>query len=439
MKKWVVVLAISLLVAFPAFPFVNGIIMERTVKRTIENINQMYADTGSDMRLDILEYNRGLFDTRVQWRVDFGSLAGIYMKEILLVEKADHGFLGISSETSLEKNIWYSDWVKTKLGGKDPLKIRTRYSATGPIASVVTLDAFSMETGKKSLNIGALEFNVSIDKAFEFFSTHGRWEGLFEETGKMGPLTFEIVHTKIPNLIWQGKGSMVMDEFTSDEQGASIGLSDISCSYNISADPDHQKMNMGMVMTAGGVEFDGNPLSKWVIDLGLKHVDIQAYEALVRLYYQVLNKSMAQTRSGLSTGEIGTIVRKTMKRNVPQFVSGLEKLLKKDFEIRMSKLNLELPQGKIKGRFSLGLKQDVTMVQCLMLAAQPDLALDIFFLQSDISLPLALVGDRQDLIFPMFQGMKTGLFVHGGDRLTHRAETRDNRLYLNGQEVVLEF
>jgi len=128
-----------------------------------------------------------------------------------------------------------------------------------------------------------------------------------------------------------------------------------------------------------------------------------------------------------------------MKRNVPQFVSGLEKLLKKDFEIRMSKLNLELPQGKIKGRFSLGLKQDVTMVQCLMLAAQPDLALDIFFLQSDISLPLALVGDRQDLIFPMFQGMKTGLFVHGGDRLTHRAETRDNRLYLNGQEVVLEF
>jgi len=442
MKKLVIVLAVLILAALPALPFVNGILMERTVTGAFENLNQMYADTGSDMHIEIIEYDRGLFDTYLECRVNFGSLAGVYgVKDMVLVEKANHGFLGISSETSLEKNLWYSDWVKTKLNGKDPLKIRTAYSATGPIVSTVTMDGFPMETDKTPLNIGAFEFKVSVDKAFASFTTKGRWEGLVEnETNKMGPVTFEADHTRLTNLIWAGKGAMSMENFTADEDGVSLALSDLSCTYDLTADPDHKKMSMGMGMNAGNIEFDGRSLSQWSVEWGLNNVDIQAYEGLAKLYYSVLNKYMAQlARPDLAPEDAGVIVQKAMAGSAPQFIGGLEKLLKKDLEIQVSKLDLELPQGKINGSLALGLKQDVTMAQFLMLAAQPDLALDIFSLQSDFSLPLALTGDRQDLTAPAFPGMKTGLFIREGERLTHRAEIRDNKLYLNGQEVVLEF
>ena len=34
--------------------------------------------------------------------------------------------------------------------------------------------------------------------------------------------------------------------------------------------------------------------------------------------------------------------------------------------------------------------------------------------------------------------MQTGLFQKEGDSMVHKAETRDGKLYLNGQEVYLD-
>ncbi len=440
MKKLALLLTVLSLAALLAISFLNGIVMERTVAGAIDNINRMYADTGSDMNIEITEYDRGFLDTYMECRVNFGSLAGVYgVKDMVLVEKASHGFLGISSETSLEKNLWYSGWVKTRLNGKDPLKIRTAYSAIGPIVSTVTMDGFSMNTGKTPLDIGAIEFKVTVDKAFASFTTTGRWEGLSEDgANKMGPFTFEAAHTRITNLIWAGKGSMSMENFSADEDGVSLALSDLSLIYDLTADPDHEKMSMGMGMNARNIEFNGRSLSQWSVEWGLDNVDIPAYEALTKMYYAVINTHMAQlARPDLTPEEAGAIMQRAMAGNAPQFIAGLEKLLKKDLEIKVTKLDLELPQGKVKGNLSLGLKQDVTMTQFILLAAQPDLAMGVFSLQSDLSLPLAL--GRPDLTVPVFPGMKTGLFVQVGERLTHRAEILDNTLYLNGQEVVLEF
>ncbi|WDP84070.1 MAG: DUF945 family protein [Desulfobacter sp.] len=145
MKKGFLVIAVLVLAGIPGMLFFNGILMERTVQKGFQDINQMYSQTGSDLKLAIVEYDRGLFDTRFEWKIDFGSLEPVYgIKDIRFVETASHGFLGITSETSLEKNLWFTDWVNTHLNGKNPLKIQTRYAVSGPIVSTISLDEFSI-------------------------------------------------------------------------------------------------------------------------------------------------------------------------------------------------------------------------------------------------------------------------------------------------------
>lgn len=442
MKKIVIVLAVLVAAVFAGVPVVNGIIMEKTLKSMVENINGMYDQTGSDLRIDVEEYNRGLADTRVRWRIDLGSLAGVYgVPEIVLTEHARHGYLGISSEISLRENGWYADWIKRLPGGRDPLKIAARYAVAGPIEAEIALDALPVQAPDAVLKIGGGTIHVSLDRELTAVSTQGRWEGITQDDdNQMGPVDFEAAHTRVTDLVWQGKGTFSVETFKgTEDDGTSMALSGLSAAYDLSADTDHRKMNMGAEITAEGIEFNGRSLSGWALEWGLDNVDIRAYEDLMKIYYQILNAQMARiTDPALTPDQAGEMMQKTMARNAPMLIAGLEKLLKKDLTIRLPRLDITLPQGKIDGSFRLGLTQDVTMAQGLALAARPALALEMISLKSELSLPRELAGDRQDLTMPAFPGMKTGLFVDEGARLTHRAETRENRLYLNGQEVVLE-
>jgi hypothetical protein len=115
-----------------------------------------------------------------------------------------------------------------------------------------------------------------------------------------------------------------------------------------------------------------------------------------------------------------------------------EKLLKQGLELQISDLKAQLSQGQIKGNMTLGLRKDMTLAQFFPIIVQPGLALDIFSLKSDLILPYELIADKKNLLHPIFPGMQTGFFVKKGNNLIHSAETRNGKLFLNGQEVELE-
>jgi hypothetical protein len=80
----------------------------------------------------------------------------------------------------------------------------------------------------------------------------------------------------------------------------------------------------------------------------------------------------------------------------------------------------------------------MTFAQFIPVANQPDLALEILSLKSAASLPEKLVGDASMLLAPFYPGMQTGLFVKDGESIRHTAETKDGKLFLNDNEVVLK-
>ncbi|WDP84069.1 MAG: DUF945 family protein [Desulfobacter sp.] len=281
---------------------------------------------------------------------------------------------------------------------------------------------------------------VSVDKSFEKIEFQGNWAGLFEnEENGIGPVHFDSQMTRLTRLLWQGKGSMTVDRFTIDEDQEKIDLSNLALTYHMTATEDKKELNLGMGMTADQVDFNGQDLSGWSFQVGVNHMDAQAYENLILLYSKITNQYLSQmSNPNIQPEEIQAIMGGAMAKNSAQIMAEVEKLLKKGLEIQVSQVDMKLPQGKIEGRFLLGLKKNISLAQFILFAGQPSLALDYFSLESELCMPRELAGPRQDLTAPVFPGMETGLFVPKGDRLCHGAETKDGKLYLNGTQVVLD-
>ncbi|MCG8684884.1 MAG: YdgA family protein [Desulfobacterales bacterium] len=441
MKKIVLILACLTIVGAAGLPFVNGMIMERVLTRSFENINRVNENSGSRVKMQILEYNRGVFDTTVEWRIDLGTtpVSG-NATEVVLVERARHGFLGITSQTSLEQNQWYMDWVNTKLGGKNPLTIQTRYSASGDLSSRIILDEFAMQTKDNPLRIGSLNALISTDDTFETLTVKGRWNGLFEgEQNGVGPIEFESAHLRITDLIWTGKGAISIGRIKADQKDKSIVLDNLTASFDVTASQDKKNMSTGMVVNIDGINLDNTTLDNWSAGIRINQIDIAAYEELFSLYAKVINQSMDElSTQGKTSEEVQEIMKRAMAQNSPKAMAALEKMMKKGFGIQVEKLDIEMPQGKIKGSMDVALKQDVSAVQLFLLAMQPSQALEIFSLSAELDIPESLIGERPDLTTPMFPGMATGIFIRKGNYLHHESQIINDKLLLNGQEVILD-
>ncbi len=443
MKKIVIAIVLLIAVAVPAIPFVNGIVMEKTLHKAFDRLNQFYTAQSSDIKFEIMAYDRGLFDSQVSWRIDLGNMAAVYgIEAVTFTEKARHGFTEIISETSLESNAWYSEWIKNKLGGKDPLHIESRYTAFGPIVSTVSMDAFTAQTASGPVTIGDLHWVFTVDNALTSITMDGTWDGISQDkANQMGRVTMAGALTRHSDLIWLGTMGAKMASFTTDTGDEQVAVSNLELNYEISAAKDRNKMNLSMAIKTGDIVVNGRTLSEWGLSTALNNLDVKAYEDLLRLYSQVVNTQMVSAMGmGLSQDAAVKEMQRVMVKNSPELMASIEKLLKKDLEFKIARLDLGLPQGDISGRLRLGLKQDVTMAQVAMIAARPNAALDIFSLNTDLILPVALAGPQlAELTTPMFAGMKTGMFIQDGDFLKHSAHTQDGKLYLNGQEVLLNF
>ncbi|MCG8617365.1 MAG: YdgA family protein [Desulfobacterales bacterium] len=444
MKKILIPICL-LIAALAAVPFVNGMVAEKLAYQMADNVNRMYAQTCSDLRFSIDSYDRGLLDSRIRWQIDLGGMASVYpVDKVVFTERATHGLLGVESQTDLLENPWFADWVEKRQGGKNPLNITTRYPAFGPIISRITLTPFTVETPKKPLNVDAMEMTVTIEKDFSRMSYNGTWKGMNEdENNRLGQVEFDADLTRVTDMIWAGKGSASLAQFTASGNNSPVNVSgvdvtDVVMDFELAVSDANKNMDVEMGMQVGSVTMNGVSHKNWIFRLGIGAMDLKAYEELVTLYSKVVNQALAQAATPvLDAAGTDLAMKNALTGNAPQLMAALEKMLKKDFHIRIPELDITLPQGQITGNFHLGLKKDMTIAGFLPLMMQPSHALKIFTLKSDVTVPTAMLVGNANLTVPMLPGMTTGLFVVDGATARHQAETKDGKLYINGSEVTL--
>jgi uncharacterized protein YdgA (DUF945 family) len=440
MKKIVIGALLFLVIAGVGAPFVSGLLMENIVKKSFSNLDRIYSETSSGVSVEILKYDRHFASTEIEWKMKLGNLKAVYgIDEIIFLDRADHGFTGIVSRTSLEKNKWFTDFVDHKLKGKNPLSITTEYNLLGQINSTIALQAFSLPVDNEVILIKAGKAVSHCDEELTNVSSLTSWEG-FSIPGKMqvDGISMASDLEKISSYLWEGTLTFGVEKSKSEGNAEPFELENFKGNYSL--DVDEEEKTLSVVTEFGADHLLAGPkkVGDAFVRIGVVNMDRQGFEEFMKLYTEMANTVFKDVISAEDDPEkMKTILQEQMGQASFQMISAYEHLLKKGLEFQISDLHALLPEGEVKGDAVLSLNKDMTFAQFVPLLQQPELALDIFSLQSEVSLPAALVGDNPMLLSPTYPGMKTGLFVKEGANIVHKAETRDGKLYLNGLEMKL--
>lgn len=441
MKKLLIVLICLAVVCGAGLPIANGIIMERTIKSAVEDNNNKAVKAGIGLRTKIVDYDRGLFSSRVKWCIENpGSFPGSDTEQLVLETQGTHGFFSVNSQTSLGENPWYMQWVNTRLNGKDPLSIQTRFSLAGTMGSTIHLDAVSIEDKGKQIDVHALDLDVSTGKGFETLEAKGRWEGLSQGSEfVMGPVAFTSDLYQLTDMIWAGKNTFSLEQLKiNDGKSNPVDLSGLTLNFDTSASEDKKTMAMSMDFHVDRIELGGKPLSDWAGTLKLKQMDTASFEQGMVLYSDMMTRAGQRLeKTGGNPGDFQKILKDEMARNTPQLMSALNGLLKQGLGMEIIGLDIDLPEGKVTGGLDLSLKKDLDPSKLFILAMQPDMVFSFFDLDAQLSLPYALAGGVPNLTEPLFPGMATGFFVIKDDLLSLDMHIKEEKLFLNGNQVVL--
>ncbi|MFH2092490.1 MAG: DUF945 family protein [Pseudomonadota bacterium] len=442
MKKFAIVFVLLILFAGIGMPYVNGLMMNKAVTHAMANINQMNADSGSDIKLEMIAYNRGFYSSVVEWKIDFGSLSNVYgVDDLVFVETAIHGYKGVVSQTSLEKNQWFSNLLAQSLGGENPLHIQTVYPLKGDIVSTLVMDAVSFEKEGVRIELKPARFSLSMDRELTGFRSDLNWKGC-EVPGKLK--LDQIVVTsemkKISTYIWDGQALFNVGDFWLQDGQNQMKAKHIKVRNFQDYHEDTNRLSMGIELGVDLFSENGtDELKDGFVRIRINQMDAHGYEQIAKLYTALVHdmiKTMGER--GFDPDNMEALFERKMAGSGLQVLAEAEKLLKKDFEIQISDLKARLPLGKIEGSLSVSLKKDMTMTGFLPVMMQHSMVLDIFSLQSKLILPATMVGENSSLLNPIYPGMQTGLFVKQGDMMTHEAQTRDGKLFINTKQVALQ-
>lgn len=441
MKKFLAAIVVLLIAAGASAPYVSGLVAEREIRDIIAKANKLYAETALGISAEIIQYKRGYASSEVEWKVNLGTMSSLYgVKELLLQEQLKHEMTGVTSTLSLAKNPQYQEFIKTKLAGKDPLHVTTHYSLTGNIESTFVLDAFALPSGEQTLNIKPARFVATGDKELKHFVVDGAWEGMavngmgsVDTVSLKGDMTMESIY------LGTGNASMAFKGIKVEDPEEPFALTNLVINYGINHDKPANKLSAAVEYKADSLSVGDKKVEKALIRMAMNGVNATAYEELMRVYMNAFNKVLTSAGGNMQDPEQ---LEKAFEQQIGQIGMQLmepaEKLLTKGLEFQITDVHFTLPQGQVTGNLSVGLAKDMTFAQFIPLASQPDLAMQIFTLQSNCSLPKALIAEDPSFLEPVYPGMKTGVFIEKDDRAEHKAEIKDGKLLLNNQEMPLQ-
>lgn len=441
MKKLLAAVVVILLAAGLSAPYVSGLVAERQFRAIVDKVNKLYGEVALGMSVEITRYDRGFSSSEVEWKVNLGKMSSLYgAKEWVFQDKVKHELTSVVAETSLAKNPQYQEFVKSKLAGKDPLHIVTRYSLTGDMAGTFTLDAFSVDVEGQTLQVKPARFTSTVDKDLKRFVYNGTWEGLaMNGVGSLDAVSMKADMAMESVFLWTGSVSMVAKSCRVEDAKEPFALANLKIDYTSKYDKANNKLSGKVEYGVDSVTVGEKKVEKAFVGLAMNGINATAYEELMRLYMSAFNKILNSAEvEGQDPEQLAKVFEQQMGQIGLQLMGPAEKLLTKGLELQISDLHFTLPGGEVTGSLRVGLNKDMTFAQFMPLINQPELALQIFSLQSHCNLPKQLLGGDPAFLEPAFPGMQTGVFVEKGDRAEHKAEIKDGKLLLNDKEVQLK-
>ncbi|MEE4240612.1 MAG: DUF945 family protein [Desulfopila sp.] len=441
MKKGITVLAVLLIVVGTA-PFINGVLLEKTVRRAFSNADAVNAAHGDVYTVELVRYERDFYSSEIEWKINFGPLKTVYgVEEVVFLEHARHGYTGAVSTTSLEKNSWFNTFITRELQGHNPFNLQTAYSYLGGLESTLKIEPFKMHRGEVSFDIGAGIFTLVTDAALQNFTSFGTWDGLGGNTAaipSIGKITLESELELLSPYLWDGFMNFSLQKLRSTHPQGEIDLAALKVGSVFQVDPEKDTLSAVTSFACNGLTTAERAINRAEAQFSMKGMNTERYENFMKMY-SVIAADLLRDLAALqdAPGNITKMLQEKTGILGFRLIAAFEELLQKDLELSLQNFLLELPEGKVEADITLRLLKDMSLMQFAPLIGTPEMALDVFFLNSNIQLPIKLVGEPELLLAPLYPGMVTGMFIKDGEFLRHRAETRHGKLFLNDREFVL--
>lgn len=442
MKKGLLALIVIVVLAVTAIaaPYVTGLLVERQIRDGVKTVNEMYGKMGTGVHLEVVKYNRGYNSADVETKVDLGQFASMYGGVQTFVVKSHlvQGMTGVESTSNLMDFPPYAQFVKTRLGGKDPLHLTEHYSPLGTFTSHITVDPFSLVQNGTSIKVQPAELDVTATDSMRHFSSKGQVQGVsYGDKFTLENISLESDQTMFTPFLWAGSANVTI------KNGHGVGkepydFNDAAFKVVSSYDKGMDLYSIAETFAVEHFNVTAKTVDQARFTLGLKNVHGLAVEDFMKQYMELAKKMYAASAAGGTKEEQDARIKQQMAMFSQPLLAAAEKLLTKGMTIQLTDVHAKLPGGEINGNLELGLQKDMTWTQFMPLVGQPNLVVDIFTLKSNCTLPKALVGNNPRLTGQLFPGMQTGLFVNKDDMLEHQAEIKDHQLLLNGQPVNLQ-
>lgn len=438
MKKGIIAVVVILVLVVLGMPVVNGILMEKGFRKLVENANTMYVDAGSDTKLEIIRYDRGLLSTEVEWKIDLGSLKSVYsIDEIVFLDRAKHGYRGVVSQTSLEKNSWYTDFVDDTLGGQDPVSMSTAYMLSGDIEMLLSLHPVTLMVEGETITSKPGELFIGSDWDLETFTANGTWQGFaVADQLELADVAFSSNLKVVSTYIWEGNGSVEFAKMSATDQDVNLIMEKLKIEQSLKFDEVKNTLAVDVSYGVGSISDGMEKVEDGFVTLGLRGIDAVAYEEAMKIYTDLVSDILDEIGDVAGNEDkLIELLSEQMDIASLQMMTLAEKFLKGGLEIYMHNLHAKFAQGEVDGNVLVRLEKDITLGQMIPMLNSPEMIFEYLSFASDVQLPIALVGDDPMLTSPIYPGMKTGVFVVDGPNLMHKAETKDKKLYINGEEL----
>ena len=438
MKKLYILIVVLLIIA--TLPIINGFLLEKTIQSVADSLNEKYQKSGIGYQVKLINYDRRLYSSEIEWRFDFGQLKTIYgIDGITIKDHAQHRFTYVKTSSDLMNNAWYNKIVTEKAGGVNPLAIATRYSLFGKITSTVTNTPFSIEAEGQTVKVAKGSLSLTTNRDFSYVKATGALESLSGgETLQLRDLTISSDLESISPFIWAGQVALAIGRLQVVQDTEQVDIHKIRTDYDLDFSPAQKKISLRSDISTDSFTTGSLSVHNITGRFELLNLSSDGYDAFMQQYIEIMAPlvTLAAEQKQKETETMQELEQQLSVTGL-QIIGAFEKLLTKGLEMKISNVSMSFPEGDLKATVNIKLLKDMTLMQFAPLLGQPALALDIFALNSDMQLPAKMFASFPALTTPLYHGMKTGLFIEKDEVLTHHAETNEKQLLLNGTIVDL--
>jgi len=263
MKKVLFIAAPLVVAVFVGMPYVTGVVAEKAISTLVSDLNQQEEKYG---RSEIISYERGFSSTqaRYKWTLaeSMSDVTSVVGDSIEYRCDSKHGLLGITYQCYFDEIAGYSDFVQTKLGGKDPLSATGSVSLFGGMTQKLSLDAFSVDDDGGVVKSKPGYINVTSNKALTDFEFDGEYEGFTFSEGLRSadakPLTLKGYVNVADDGLQTGNFSFSMAGFAFIDKSQAKKVELDSSKLIAQTHEDGDKINIDYSFTANKLTVEGN-------------------------------------------------------------------------------------------------------------------------------------------------------------------------------------